>query len=126
MLSGEGVLGLSSAFLSAGIPAVVATLWPVDDQVTRRLMRGFYAELAAGRSIAEALALAQRAVRDEPDTRHPFFWSGFVVIGDGDIRLPLARRWRPSPALVAAGALLFLGLLVGIVHRRRRAVRRSP
>ena len=36
--AGEGVLGLSSAFLVAGVPAVVATLWPVDDAATARFV----------------------------------------------------------------------------------------
>ena len=40
--SGEGVAGLATAFLVAGSPTVVATLWPVDDRVTARLIERFY------------------------------------------------------------------------------------
>jgi CHAT domain-containing protein len=41
VLSGEGVLGLTSALLSAGVPTVVATLWPVEDRTTARLMKEY-------------------------------------------------------------------------------------
>jgi len=119
IVSGEGVLGLSSAFLSAGIPAVVATLWPVDDRATRQLMRHFYAALADHRTVAEALALAQQVLHDTPATSHPFFWSGFVVIGDGNTRLFLEPRWRPSPVLLAAVLITVLGVLTGLILWRR-------
>ena len=39
--TGEGTLGLTAAFLSAGVPVVVSSLWPVDDRVTRLMMRSF-------------------------------------------------------------------------------------
>ncbi|MBK9778412.1 MAG: CHAT domain-containing protein [bacterium] len=46
VLAGEGLQGLSSAFLAAGVPALVATLWPVDDLATARLMERFCDRLA--------------------------------------------------------------------------------
>ncbi|MEZ4386076.1 MAG: CHAT domain-containing protein [Candidatus Krumholzibacteriia bacterium] len=48
ILAGEGMLGLAAGFLGAGVPAVVATLWPVDDLTTRRFVAAFYAALADG------------------------------------------------------------------------------
>jgi len=89
---GEGVAGLSTAFLAAGVPAVVATLWPVEDRVTADLMSRLYDQLARGRSAAEALRRAQLEVRGRPATRHPYYWAGFVLVGDGSVRLPLRRR----------------------------------
>jgi hypothetical protein len=112
VLSGEGVQGLSSAFLSAGVPAVVATLWPVDDGSTATLMQRFYGELARGRSVSAALDSAQRALMAEPRTRHPFHWAGFVVVGDGDLALGLERRWPwrriGALALILAGVALLV------------------
>ena len=111
ILSGEGVQGLSSAFLSAGVPAVVATLWPVDDRVTVAFMDRFYRGLADGRSVAASLRRAQMAVRRDPSTRHPFFWAGFVLVGDGDVRLTMQRRLNPAwPFGIAA--LVFFGLVL--------------
>jgi tetratricopeptide (TPR) repeat protein len=111
ILSGEGVLGFSSALLSAGVPTVVASLWPVDDGATVLFMRIFYGELARRANAAEALRNTQAVLRSRPATREPRHWAGFVVIGDGDVRVPLQRR---GPGFLASGsALILLGLLLG-------------
>jgi hypothetical protein len=107
VLSGEGVLGMASAFLSAGVPAVVATLWPVDDRATTGFTLRFYEGLAEGRTADAALRGAQRALRDDPATRAPFYWAAFVLIGDGDVRVPISRRRSPAPWLAAAGIVAF-------------------
>ncbi len=111
ILSGEGVQGLGSAFLSAGVPAVLASLWPVDDAATTRLMKHFYDALARGETAAAALRTAQRELRSDPRSEHPFFWAGFVLLGDGRIRPELAPRdlsylfWGLGVLLVVSGAL---------------------
>ena len=77
---GDDWVGLVQGFLYAGASNVLATLWPVADVATARLMERFYSELAAGRPEAEALALAQRAAARGPGTAHPFFWAGFALV----------------------------------------------
>ncbi len=77
---GDDWVGLVNGFLYAGVSNVMATLWPVADVATARLMERFYTELAAGRSEAEALALAQRAAVRNSTTAHPFFWAGFTLV----------------------------------------------
>jgi tetratricopeptide (TPR) repeat protein len=120
VLSGEGVLGLSSAFLGAGVPAVLATLWPVDDAATELLMRAFYRELSDGRRAATALQEAQAILRNDPATEDPFFWAGFVLIGDGEIEVPLERRPAfPGPALVLVGGAAFLAWAARRAQNRR-------
>lgn len=94
VLPGEGVLGFSSAFLAAGVPTVICTLWPVDDEPTAALMREFYGALADGATAGAALRQAQRSLRARPATRHPFFWAGFVLVGEPDTRLLLKSRQR--------------------------------
>ncbi|MGD1936205.1 MAG: CHAT domain-containing protein [Cyanophyceae cyanobacterium] len=81
-VTGEGVLGLARAFLKAGIPAVVASLWQVPDQSTQILMEAFYQELLAGETYANALRTAQLKVRAQ--SPNPRDWAAFMVIGDGD------------------------------------------
>jgi hypothetical protein len=120
IMSGEGVLGLSSAFLGAGVPVVVASLWPVDDQVTTTLMTRFYAGLARGHEPAAALALAQQALRSTPQTAHPFHWAGFVVVGDGTRQVSVAVRSRPGPV---AGFLIATGMIVVLVVFVRKRLR---
>jgi CHAT domain-containing protein len=82
---GEGVVGLARAFLQSGAGTVVATLWPVEDRATRELMVRFYEELGSGRSAAAALSRAQAGIaqgRAGETRRYPYFWAGFVLIGD--------------------------------------------
>ncbi len=104
VVSGEGVLGLATGFLSAGATAVLGSLWPVDDRATARLMADVYRALAGGATAAEALARAQAAARQRPETAHPFYWAGFVLIGDGNVTVPLLARGAPWwPWFLAAG-----------------------
>ena len=119
--NGEGVLGLTSAFLSAGVPVVVSSRWPVDDGATAVLMKHFYDRLAAGRTVASALREAQMAVRKNPRTSHPFYWAGFAVVGDGTrvVRPLLAGKQRGYWLTAVAGAVLAVGL-AGWTWRRRR------
>jgi CHAT domain-containing protein len=78
---GDDWVGLVQGFLYAGAANVLATLWPVEDRATARLMSSFYRELASGRSESAALAEAQRAALKDPRTAHPFYWAGFVLSG---------------------------------------------
>lgn len=57
---GDELVGLSRAFMYAGAPAVMVTLWKVEDATTAWLMTRFYQYLNAGQPTAEALAFAQR------------------------------------------------------------------
>ena len=79
--AGDDWVGLVQGFLSAGAAQVLATLWPVEDRATARLVERFYAELARDRPTAAAIAEAQRWMRQEPATAHPFYWAGFVLVG---------------------------------------------
>jgi CHAT domain-containing protein/Flp pilus assembly protein TadD len=80
---GEGLIGLTRSFLSAGARQVLVSLWPVEDRATAELMRRFYrGMLAEGRPPAEALRAAQASLRREPGWEAPYFWAGFVLQGD--------------------------------------------
>jgi CHAT domain-containing protein len=79
---GEGVVGLSRAFLASGTPGVVASLWPVSDESTAILMQEFYERmLRKKRPASRALNEARLALMDDSRYAHPFYWSPFVVIG---------------------------------------------
>jgi CHAT domain-containing protein len=82
-LPGEGLLGLTRGFMSAGVRAVVASLWPVDDESTSELMARFYRGLLQeGRRPADALRHAQLEMSTTRRWGHPFHWAGFVLQGD--------------------------------------------
>ncbi len=117
-LSGEGMLGLTGAFLAAGSRAVVASLWDVDDATTAALMQRFYGRLADGATVAAALAAARRDLAGRAATASPCYWAGFVVVGDGDLRVALQKR-TPVAAWVAAGGAAAVLLVGGLVFWRR-------
>lgn len=79
-VAGEGVLGLSRAFLHAGSDRVLSTLWQVPDQATAQLMADFYRRLIVdGQPAAAALRGAQRSLAAVPRWSAPYFWAGFIV-----------------------------------------------
>jgi CHAT domain-containing protein len=115
MLAGEGPLSPARAFFLAGARTVVAGLWPVRDDEAAALFAIFYRELNEGRTVGDALARAQaeRRAAGAPSSA----WAGFVVYGDGSMRLPPApgpSRWLW--ALLAAGTVV----LVSAATRPRR------
>lgn len=85
---GEGVTGLTRAFLAAGASQVMASSWAVDDVATTKLMVQFYESVARGQAAPRALADAQRAVLEQERSpgmlmTHPYFWAGFRLFGAG-------------------------------------------
>jgi CHAT domain-containing protein len=110
---GDELIGLTRAFIYAGTPSVVASLWKVDDASTSRLMGNFYrnlktlsktealrlAQLAMIRGVVSGDSLAKRGVggiaklghaplaASQSDnaisTSHPYFWAPFILVGDG-------------------------------------------
>jgi CHAT domain-containing protein len=76
--SGDELVGLQRAFLYAGTPAVVTTLWKVDDRASNELIRAFYQRLDSTEPV-EALRQAQlETLRTFP---HPFSWAAFGLTG---------------------------------------------
>ncbi|MFI5402180.1 MAG: CHAT domain-containing protein, partial [Planctomycetota bacterium] len=78
------VLGLPEAFVTAGAPAVVASLWSVYSWTTTDLMVEFYREVAKGSDLASAMREARRALigKKEGIYAHPFYWAPFLLFGD--------------------------------------------
>ncbi len=126
--TGEGVLGLSAALLSAGADCVVATLWPVDDRTTAEFMEAFYDALASGRSIAGAIRDAREGLESRPATAHPFFWAAFVPIGLGEIQIPIQSRTASGlpKVLLALLVLAAIGWAIIVRSLHRRSVIRPP
>lgn len=100
---GDELMGLVRAFLAAGAPAVLATLWRVDERSTRLLMEQFYRLVSAGTGFATALQQAQLHLRTlsrkealallggdacdagwaEQPFADPFYWAPFILIDGG-------------------------------------------
>jgi CHAT domain-containing protein/Tfp pilus assembly protein PilF len=88
--AGEGMIGLSWAMFIAGVPSIVVSQWKIESAGTRDLMVNFHRALisqpAAGQAKptkTEALRQASLKLMKNPVTRHPFYWAGFVLVGEG-------------------------------------------
>jgi CHAT domain-containing protein len=82
--SGEGVIGMTWASFIAGAPTTVASQWSVTSASTTELMLEFHRQLLAGKvSKAQALRRASLRLMKMPKFRHPLYWAGFVLVGDG-------------------------------------------
>lgn len=82
LFSGEGVVGLSRAFLYAGARSVVVSLWNVSDVSTSELMKNFYQHLISNMGNTAALREAKlQMLRSGTETRHPYYWAPFIVVG---------------------------------------------
>ena len=88
--AGEGMIGMSWAFFVAGTATTVASQWKVDSASTTELMLEFHRQLKSRQaavvhvSKASALRSASLKLLKSRQYQHPFYWAGFVLIGDGN------------------------------------------
>ncbi len=115
-VKGEGLMSLNNAFLQSGAKTVVSSLWEVDDEATRELMKNFYGEMAAGDTpTPESLRRAQIKLRHNPQFQSPFYWAAFTAQGDfqNAPKISGGFRWRLY-------GLPMIGLLLGGIYAFRR------
>ena len=79
---GDELIGLTRAFLYAGAPSVIVTLWPVYGRSAQKLMLEFYRQLKNGANKATALQKAQIKVMETKKYSHPYFWAPFILVGN--------------------------------------------
>lgn len=83
MTKGEGVTGLTQAVMYAGTPAVVASLWGVDEDATKDLLVAFYKYMVEGGMTGdEALRKAKLALINSEKYASPYYWAAFVMYGE--------------------------------------------
>ena len=81
-ITGDGVIGLSRALISAGVPGVIVSLWAVPDAPTSELMQSFYQNLQNNPDKAQALRQAMLAtMKTHPGPRN---WAAFTLIGEAE------------------------------------------
>nr|WP_246350609.1 CHAT domain-containing tetratricopeptide repeat protein [Sphingobium boeckii] len=90
---GSALDGLVRAFIGAGGRSVVASHWPAPDDfnATQRLISGLF-EGGSTTDIAQAMRQSEVRLMDEAQTSHPYYWSGFAIVGDGARQLLTAAR----------------------------------
>jgi CHAT domain-containing protein len=92
----EGITNLVRAFLFSGARSVVASLWTAEDPSTRTLMQRFYRHIADGEDKGSALRRAQMdLIAEFGDQALPFYWVGFIMVGDGSGRIGVSSNRVP-------------------------------
>lgn len=122
-IKGEGFVGLTHSFMSAGSKSVVASLWKVDDRATAALMADFYESmLQKGMPPAAALRSAKLKMMRDKRWSAPYYWAGFVLQGEYTNRIAVdSNPWlRRGLVLLAFLVLISSGLIV-LQRRRRRS-----
>jgi LPXTG-motif cell wall-anchored protein len=113
LVEGEGIMSLSRAFTYAGVKSTVVSLWQVPDKETSEIMLLFYDQLKNGLPKHMALANAKQTfIKANPLKRHPYFWSGFILIGNNE-HIADATPWMIYGGICIAiliGAVLFFFL----------------
>lgn len=123
---GEGVMSLARGFFYAGCPSIIMTLWTVEDQTGSSLMTHFYNYLSNGLSKDEALREAKLTYLESADPlkAHPYFWSGYVTMGDVsplyETELAVFFKWFIGILLIVVVVLLLV-----FFRLRRRSSQRS-
>ena len=120
-IKGEGAVGFTHSFMSAGSKSVVASLWKVDDQATATLMSDFYhSMLQEGMPPLAALRAAKLKMMQDKRWQAPYYWAGFVFQGDYDSRITTESNSYFVIILVLLLIALASFVLIVSLRRRRR------
>jgi CHAT domain-containing protein len=113
---GEGVLSMARGFVYSGCPSIIMTLWSVEDNSGVKLMTSFYSYLLKGNNKSHSLKQSKIDFIKNADQlkSHPYFWSGYVVIGNKD-----ALFNSYTMEILIVGFFVFL-ILIGLFYKRYR------
>jgi CHAT domain-containing protein len=107
-IKNEGVMSFARAFLYAGCPSTINTLWKADDHSTSEIFRIFYKYLEAGYSKSQALQKAKiDFIKNNPVNRDPAFWSHIILTGDPGSLYKKKQPWIWTAFLIAFGTIVF-------------------
>ncbi|MEM6893030.1 MAG: CHAT domain-containing protein [Bacteroidota bacterium] len=115
--TGKGVVSLNNAFLYAGVPNTISTIWSVPDENSKNIMVSFYKQLSAGQNTAEALQTAKKTylnTTSNPKLKHPFYWAGFIHHGQAT-HIAFPNRWN----YLWFGLIVIIGAVLAFLFIRR-------
>jgi CHAT domain-containing protein/Tfp pilus assembly protein PilF len=121
LVRNEGVMSFARAFLYAGCPSTVNTLWRADDYSTAEILRRFYTYLNAGDSKSRALQKAKLDfIRENPVFRNPAYWSHIVIMGNAEA---LYKKKQPRNIWVVMG-ISFSAFIFFLIRDKKKKSRR--
>jgi CHAT domain-containing protein/tetratricopeptide (TPR) repeat protein len=123
MANGEGVLSFGRAFIVAGCPNLIMTMWTVDDHSSQELMVDFYESLLSGAGISDALQKSKLTFLQHADQlhSHPHYWAGFIEQGQNQI-LNISHR---KPGLLFLFLFSSITILILVFLQLKKNPRRS-
>ena len=123
VIEGEGSLSIARGFLYAGAKSVISTLWSVNDESTSMIISEFYKELLMGKRKDEALRQAKLNYLDQvdPEYQHPYYWAGFIAMGDMSPLFFPHRKWYYAGSIILGLCLLGMVYWKKIIPNRRAA-----
>jgi CHAT domain-containing protein len=121
VIEGEGVMSLARAFKYAGCPAIITSLWFVNDKEGVNIADGFYESYALGKRKDESMALSKRKYLEKAYSyeAHPFYWAALIPIGDNDTII-LSQKSNNAIYYILGGILIISGLLIFALLKRRK------
>jgi len=81
--AGEGTMGMGRAFQYAGAKSVLMSLWSVSEVASVNLVTSFFRHMKEGKGKAQSLAESRSELRSR-GFDHPFFWAGFILVGEAN------------------------------------------
>lgn len=116
--TGKGVISLNNAFLYAGVPNTISTLWSISDKYSKNIMEDFYKSLKEGNSTAVAIQKAKTKYLKNTSNaklRHPFYWAGFIHRGKSN-KIEFPSIFLPT---LLVGVLLLVGIIGFFIYKKR-------
>ena len=118
---GNGIASLARAFMYAGTPSLVVSLWQVNDDATSYIMKTMYENLSKGMSKSAALSQAKLVYIQSSKgfVGHPAFWAAFIQIGNTNPIL-IEKKGQPRIWLMGLGGIVLL-LGIGYFYKKKTA-----
>lgn len=116
---GEGIMSLARAFQYSGSQNVLTTLWQTDDRAGAAITTSFFQKMAEGSFLENALTQAKTNWLDKSDNYHchPYFWAGYILIGDGgNIQMEESRFWMNTGIFAT---FFLVAIVIFLIFRRK-------
>ena len=108
LVHNEGVMSFARAFLYAGCPSTINTLWKADDHSTAEIIKLFYKYLEDGDNKSLALQRAKlEFIKNNPLSRNPVYWSHIVLTGNTQALYKKRQPWMWAVFTIIFGTILF-------------------
>ncbi len=119
---GEGVQGLTKAFMKSGKTTVISSIWSASELSSRNIIHSMFGNMVAGMKIDEALQKAKTEYIDNapPSQQHPYYWAHLIPIGKTDrVYVKHTSPWKKYGFIALGGILLIAGLYT--IRQRKAA-----